>query len=1063
MSAIIAASLDRARAVVLLFAVLFIIGIASFFSIPKENFPDVSLANVYVSVSLKGISPEDADNMLAKPLVQDLKTLEGLKTYSTTSSEGHASINLEFRSGVDIDDAIQDVKDAVDKAKSKLPTDADDPTVTEINLSELPVINISLSGNVDDDSLFDAAEELQEKIESIRGVLKAPINGLREEIVEIIVDPSLMASYNLSHAELIATVRNNNKLVTAGNIDTGAGRFAVKLPGLISTIEEILDLPIKTEGSTVVRFRDIATYQRTYKEPNTLARVNTKPSVTIAVSKSSGENLLEMIDEIKLVTEQITTTPSWPADIEVVISGDQSKDTRDSLNSLYNNVIFSSLLVFVVIVFFLGFRTATLVGLAIPTSFLVGIMVLNMMGVTLNMVVLFALLLTLGMLVDGAIVVTEYADRRMIEGANRKVAYKEASIRMSWPIIASTATTLSVFIPLLFWPGLMGGFMKYLPITALVTLGASLGVALIIIPTFGSIYGKPSPLTKKEAASLQASSDGDLNDVTGLPGLYLKMLTVLLKRPGITALSIVFVVFATFFVYVGSSPKVEFFPEQDSGMGQIVVKARGNLSLTERDEIVREVESKISSSNVIKAMTTTVYATENRNQSEDTIGFIQLEMIDWQQREPVGILMEKIIKEANTIAGVIVESQKAAQGPTAAVDIQMEFNAESAAELNTAMSAILKEINSNQTFINDEGVHQIASMVDSRPLPGIEWQITFDREAASRYNVSLDSVGSSLQMVTSGLKIGSFRPDYSDDELDINMRYPFNGRDLDQIQQLTISAQGQQVPLSNFVTDEAAPKKGTVVRTEGNLSINLDIDVIESANVQDVINLITTALEGMQNSNTLSSDVNFKFKGDQEQQAETGAFLGQALFASIFLMVFILLIQFNSFYQTFLIMVSIVLAIAGVLIGLLITEKPFGIVMTGVGIISLTGIVVNNNIILIDTFNVLRQSGLDAKEAVIRTCAQRIRPVMLTTITTILGLMPMAFTINLEFAIDSRGLTYGSPSSQMWTGLANAIASGLTFATILTLVFTPALLLFGAQFNQRRKANKQKRLELAED
>ena len=584
-------------------------------------------------------------------------------------------------------------------------------------------------------------------------------------------------------------------------------------------------------------------------------------------------------------------------------------------------------------------------------------------------------------------------------------------------------------------------------------------MALIIIPTFGSIYGKPTPLSKKQQHSLQASSDGDLNDITGFTGTYIKWLTKLLKRPGITALSIVLFVFAVFIAFGQSSPKVVFFPDQDAGMGQIVVKARGNLSLTERDAIVREVESKISGSNIIKAMTTTVYATKNRNQSEDTIGFIQLEMIGWEQREHSGVEMEKIIKQANTIAGVIIESQKAAQGPTSAVDIQMEFNAENAIELDLALESILNEINSNPIFVDKNGEQVIASMVDSRPLPGIEWQITFDRESASRYNVSLDSVGSSLQMVTSGLKIGSFRPDYSDDELDINMRYPFNGRDLDQMQQLTISAQGQQVPLSNFITDEAAPKKGDVVRNEGKLSVNLDIDIIESANVQEVITLIGDSLKSLQDTNELSTDITFKFKGDQEQQAETGAFLGKALLAAVFMMVFILLIQFNSFYQTFLIMISILLAVAGVLIGLMVTGKPFGIVMTGVGIIALTGIVVNNNIILIDTFNVLRQSGLDAKEAVLRTCAQRIRPVMLTTITTILGLMPMAFTINLDFALDSRGLTYGAPSSQMWTGLANAIASGLTFATVLTLVFTPALLLFGAQFNQRRKANKQRRLE----
>lgn len=1017
---------------------------SSFMTISKENFPDITFPQVYVSLGMEGISPEDADKLLVKPIANEVKAIEGLKTYKSTASEGHASLQLDFDANMDLDTAIEDVRQAVDAAKGNLPADADDPQVIEINLSALPILNISMSGNIDDRVLYAVAEQLQDEIESINGVLEAPINGIRDEVLEVIVDPALMASYNLSHGELLGLVSSNNKLVAAGNIDTGAGRFAVKVPGLLETAQEILDLPIKTEGNTVVRFSDIATIQRTYMDPNSLSRVNTEPSVTIAVSKSAGENILQLIEKVKVVVDEAQKLEEWPEEIEIVLTNDQSKDTIDSLNALYNNVIFATLLVFIIIVWNLGIRTATLVGIAIPASFLAGILALKIMGITLNMVVLFALILTVGMLVDGAIVVTEYADRRMSEGAHKTNAYREAATRMSWPIIASTATTLAVFVPLLFWPGLMGGFMSYLPKTVLVTLGASLFVALIVIPAFGFLFGKKMVISQKQERALEAATHGDIENMPGLTGKYLTMLRHLVKIPGYTTLGIVALVFFIFFAYGKFNHGSFFFPDQDSGMGQLAVKARGNLSLMEKDTIVKQVEQELINSNILETMTTTVYASPDSQKSEDTIGFIQIEMIDWQLRDHVNIEMERLLAKANVIPGVKVESMKIAQGPTAANDISLDFYSTSLDDLYTTLDVVTKKLQTEA---------DIKSVVDTRSLPGIEWTIDVDRQASSRYGADLSSIGSSIRMITNGLKVGSYRPSDADDELDIRMRYPFSGRDLDQIDELTLSIRGEQVPLANFIERKASPKTGNVVRVDGKLSLSMDINLVEGGRVDLMVKQIETLNNELKAKGDIPESVTFAFKGDQEDQIETMVFLMTALLSSLAIMMIILVTQFNSFYQMGLIMISIVLSTGGVFAGLLLTGQPLGIVMTGVGIIALAGIVVNNNIVLIDTYNVIRAQGLAPIDSVLRTCAQRLRPVMLTTVTTILGLMPMVLQVNIEF---SKGqFTVGAPSSEMWTSLATTIAGGLTFATILTLVLTPCLLIFGSKVSEARAAKKE--------
>ncbi|WP_428240938.1 efflux RND transporter permease subunit [Gynuella sp.] len=1042
MNGLISSVLARSRTVVLLSILLFISGLFSFMSISKESMPDVTIPVSYISMPLKGVSPEDADAMLVSPMEKEIKSIEGLSKYTSVASEGHASITLEFDADVDIDQALSDTREAVDRVKGELPSEADDPTVHEINVALFPILSIAISGNVDERVLKTIAENLQEKLEALPSVLEANINGTREEVAEIVVDPQLMASYNLSHSELINLITSNNQLITAGNLDTGAGRFAVKVPGLIETEEEILNLPVKVDGTTVVRFRDVAFGQRSYKDRETISRVNGQPAVTLEIVKRVGQNIIGTVDDVKKVVEE--TQSYWPSGIKASFFQDQSTETKSQLSDLFNNVLFATILVFVVCVSALGLRSGFLVGLAIPTSFLSGILILNFMGYTLNMVALFGLIMTVGMLVDGAIVVTEYADRRMNEGAGRRTAYREAAVRMAWPIISSTATTLVVFLPLLFWPGVMGEFMKYLPITILVTLTSSLVVALLVIPTFGFLVGKPSPMSEKQKAQSNSLAHGDLSKLTGGTRFYVSLLKPALNKPYTTFALVCLFAVNIFIFFVGNNNGIVFFPEMDSSFGSVAVRARGNLSLEEKDALVKQAEGEILGMPELETVYSKTSASPIRNFPEDTIGVINVEMIDWQLRRPSVQVLNEMVARTSRIPGIEVEKHEAQMGPTASVDMQLELVSDNLADLQKTTAMITQKLNEDPRFVD---------VSDNLPLEGIEWQVDVDREAASRYGASLSLVGSSIKMVTGGLVIGSYRPDDTDDELDILLRYPYNGRNLDQIDTLTVTVNNQQVPISNFMVSKASNKKGEIFRTDSKMSLKVNANAANGQRVDMLIADLGTQLKQMYDNGEIPSTVAFKFIGDQEDQAETGQFLLKAFGIALFLMIIVLVTQFNSLYQTILVLSAVFFSTAGVLLGLLVTGEQFGIVMCGVGIIALAGIVVNNNIVLIDTFNVIREQNVPAVEAALLTCAQRLRPILLTTITTILGLVPMVFQWNIDFI--NRDFTVGAPSSAMWSQLSTAIAGGLTFTTILTLFLTPALLVI----KERRVDRKRDRLE----
>ena len=1029
MKTLIDAAFNRSRTVLSILVLILISGTVAYITIAKEAEPDIAIPIIYVSMSHEGISPEDAERLLVRPMEKELQSIEGVKEMRSTASEGHASVLLEFDAGFDSDSALQDVRDKVDIAKAELPADTDEPTVNEVNFSLFPVLVVTLSGSAPERTLLSLARDLKEKIEAIGEVLEADIAGNRDEVVEVIVDPAVLDSYGISYEELISFIVSNNKLVAAGALDTGQGRFSVKIPGLLESAKDVLTLPVKVEDDRVVTFSDVTTVRRTFKDRTSFARLNGQPAISLEVSKRSGENIIETIEKVKAVVNELRQF--WPAGVEVSFSQDKSGQIRDMLKDLQNNVLSAVLLVMVVIIAVLGVRTAGLVGLAIPGSFLTAILIIYSMGMTINMVVLFSLIMAVGMLIDGAIVVTEMADRKMAEGMPRKGAYAFAARRMSWPITASTATTLAAFMPLLFWPGVVGEFMKYLPITLLATLGASLAMALIFVPTLGELVGRRSTSDPQVVRSLAAAETGKISEIGGFTGVYIRLLERAVAHPLLVLLIAIVLLIGVYGGYAKFGKGMEFFPEVEPEQALVHVRARGNLSVYEQDSLVKEVEKRILDMEEIETFyTRTGINLRGDNLAEDVVGVIQMEFIDWQLRRPASQIMNDIRERTRDIAGILIEVRKPDAGPPVGKPVQIELSSQLPGLLPSAVAEV-------RQLFSDVG--ELVDIEDSRPLPGIEWQLKVDRTQAGRFGANVVIVGNAVQLVTNGIKVSSYRPDDADDEVDIIVRLPYERRYLQQLDHLRVQTPYGLVPISNFVSRSPAPKLGTINRVDAKRVMTVKADVVEGVLVDSKVSELQQAL--LDGRIEIDPRIDATFKGENEEQRESEAFLTKAFGVALFVMAIILITQFNSFYQALLILSAVVFSTVGVLLGLLTTGQPFGVVMSGIGVIALAGIVVNNNIVLIDTYNVLHRRGMPVVEAVLRTGAQRLRPVLLTTVTTILGLMPMVFSLNIDLI--NREISSGAPSTQWWVQLATAIAGGLAFATVLTLVLTPCLLVLG--------------------
>ncbi len=1114
---------ERARMILAMIALSLTAGIFAYTTLPKEGEPDIEIPVLFVSVVFPGISAADSEALLVRPIETELADLDGLKRMTATAAENYAGVAIEFEFGWDKAKTMADARDAMNAAEALFPEGAEKYSINEINFSEFPIIIVNLTGNVPERTMTRIAEDLQEEIEGMDAVLEAVIAGNRKEMMEVVIDPLRLEAYNVTAGELISVVRNNNQLIAAGEVDTAQGSFSVKIPSSFDEPRDIYNLPVKTNGDRVITLGDLADIRLTFEDRVGTARYNGETTVALQVVKRKGFNLIKTAAAIRALIEEAETT--WPPELRAAVdigsSNDQSRVVASMVSQLEGSVLTAIALVMIVVLASLGTRAALLVGFAIPTSFLLCFVLLAVMGITISNIVMFGLILAVGMLVDGAIVVVEYADKRITEGEGPMRAYVEAAKRMFWPVVSSTATTLCAFLPMLFWPGVPGQFMGMLPVTLIFVLSASLIVALVYLPVVGGVSGRMGRGFDGAAAVLRARlpwilraalvpvciyamflgamqtvnpdylfglDAASMGAMAALPGALMFLLAAfaasvamgaakihraakkvrsgyrrtnfgfLVKlmvanpiMPLVMIFGVFFFAFSVFEYFGENNRGVEFFVESEPEQAIVYVKARGNLSLPEKDRILKEAEAIVLAHPGVESVFAFAGAgglnqnTSGAEKPKDTIAQIQLETIPWENRRDRpeldgNLIMKELIEALEQLPGIQIEVLGIERGPASNKPVHLRLTGDNWPEL----LRVTQEM--RNVFDQTEGLTLVE---DTRPLPGIDWQIDVDVEKAGRYGADVATVGAMVQLVTRGILLDTMRVETSDEEIEIRVRLPEKDRVLSTLDGLKLRTREGLVPLSNFITRQPVQKLAEINRIDQKRYFDIKAGVLPGLsrsetdntgvekdiliNANERIAFLTRYLE----ANPLPPGVSWEWTGDQEDEAESQAFLSKAFIAALALMFIILLAQFNSFFNSFIVLLAVVLSTVGVLIGMLVMQQAFSIIMTGTGIVALAGIVVNNNIVLIDTYQELSRY-MPRIEAIIRTAEQRIRPVLLTTITTMAGLAPMMFGLSLDFI--NGGYSIDSPTALWWKQLATAVVFGLGIATVLTLLLTPSLL-----------------------
>ncbi len=1028
----IASCIDRSRTILSLMAVIVCAGAVAYLSIPVESNPDVSVPVIVVTVPHEGISPEDAERLLARPLELELKTIVGVEEINSYSSEGAATVVVEFDYSFNANQALLDVREAVDKAKAKMPGSAEEPIINEVSAGDFPIITVSLGGSgVPDRVLYRLARELKDELEGVPEILEAKLNGEREELLEAVIDPAQLEAYGISNDQLIQAVARNNRLIAAGAVDTGRGSFSVKIPSLIESAEDVLSIPVTATPEGVVTLRDVTTIRRTFKDPKSFTRANGVPAVAVEVSKRKGVSLVEAVTKIKVVVEALRL--HYPANVEVSYLADQAPETIEQISTLQGNISTAMFLVLTVVVAAVGLRSGVLVALGIPFSFLFAFVVVNLLGFTYNFMVMFGMLLGLGMLIDGAIVVVELADREMNNGSTPRQAYLHAIDRMFWPVIASTATTLAAFLPLMFWPGVVGGFMRYLPVTVFAVMAGSLFYALLFAPVLGALISKVKPDPQADSVNRKVD-EGRFDELRGPLGAYARVLIFTTHHPLIVIGIAGLVLFGIVRWYGEANNGMQFFTNVDPTFTGVNIAAKGNFSATEIRDIVVDVEKRVLAVGNYQSVYTRsggggISVGSGGGSSADQIGSMFIEISDRRQREVNGFEVEAAYREAiSDVPGVRAEMRKVENGPPVGKDIQIQV-------VGSDLEILARETKRLSAYV--QSVPGLVGVDDTAPVPGIEWEVNVDRAKAAMLGADIASVGAAIQLVTNGVLVGKYRPDDVDDEVDIRVRYPEEYRAITQLDELRVSTREGQVPISSFVERRAKPKVSTIFRQNGNrimyVRANTETGVLAEQKVKEIQDWVATA--------NLDPSLEIIYRGANEEQNNSMSFIGKAFALALALMGILLVTQFNSFYQAALILSAVIMSTVGVLLGLLLLDQPFSAIMTGVGIVALAGIIVNNNIVLIDTFNYLRRENpqWDIKRVIVQTGCLRLRPVFLTTFTTGFGLLPMASGVSIDLI--GREFEMGGPVASFWVLLASAIVSGLSFATLLTLIVTPAMLM----------------------
>jgi multidrug efflux pump subunit AcrB len=1070
--------------VIVLSIIIVVVGVYSYITLPRESSPDITIPYVFVQTNYKGVSSEDIETGITVKIENKLKGLDRVKKIHSVSSEGLSQINIEFIPGTDIDEVLSKVKDKVDEAKADLPSDLqDDPMVFEVNISELPIVTFALSGTCGPRELKRIADDLKDDIEAIPGVLEAEVSGGQEREIRIEVDADKLAYYQISITALQSVVASENQNTSGGAITLGDGRFQLRVPGEFKSPEEILGLVVSTHHGHPIYLKDVATVLDGLKEEESRTRLDGADSVNIAVKKRIGENILDITERIDDVIDRVQ--PIWPPDTRITKLMDQSKDIRLLVADLENNIITGLLLVLVVLFFAMGFRNALLVSMAIPFSMLLSFTVLKFLGITLNMVVLFSLTLALGMLVDNAIVIVENIYRYMEQGVTRLQAAMRATGEVAWPVIGSTITTLAAFAPMIFWPGIMGEFMRYLPITLVVTLTSSLVVAMVINPALCAIIMK---------AKSRSTVDGEKVSRAGetpvvIHGWLLKGYTRLLQGALRHKVTVLLISFATLILFVqiwllgvGLEKPVAFMPSIDPNALYINIKPPEGADLDYVDRIVRRTEMAVSGQwqedelpplaqyprtyefkdhqkadgktfkgpsdidNIDHIYAKSVQGGLGSTFSQNEPNHIGIQFLDFVDRaSSTNQALEIIRQRVRQIPGARITVDVQDEGPPTGAPITIEISGENftrLGEIAEQVRAVVSKVPHVQNIRDD----YIAG------LPSV--RVHIDRQKAALFGLSTHAIGFALKTAYNGLDISTYYE--GDNDYDITVMLGEKDRRVtDVLHKLMIpTITGQLVPLTTLASIDYSGSMGDIVRINHERTVTVEADVDE----EKIPGAVARAeAEKLLAGTQLPPGYQIKFTGEFESQQESQEFLSKTFVVALLLIFFILVSLFNSISQPLIILTSVVLSLGGAFLGIFIIKEPFGIIMCGVGIISLAGVVVNNAIVLIDYTNKLRKRGMELTEAVVSAGATRLRPVLLTAITTILGLLPMVTGVSYDF--HKLSIAWSSESTLWWRSMAIVVIFGLLVSTLLTLVVVPTLYAL-IEIGKRRLAMGFRQLKL---
>jgi multidrug efflux pump len=1025
-------ALKRRVTVLALLFFIVVAGIYCYLTLPRESFPDITIPYVFVTTKYEGVSPEDMEKLITIPIERKLKGVSDVEEIRSTSAEGISTVAVKFLPGIEIDDALQKVRDKVDQAKQDLPADLpDDAVIQEVNFSDIPVIRVVLSGPFSLRRLQNFAEEFEDRIESIPGVLDARITGGLEREIHVEFDLDRVGAYNVPFSSLINAVTKSNVNMPGGSMDIGEARYLVRVPEDFKHPSEIFSIVAFVRDGKPVYLRDVAFIHDSFKDPLTRSRLNGEKSVTLAVQKRSGENILNVTDAVKSVVEDMR--PLMPPALRIDLTSDMSHDVRLMVADLENNILSGLILVLVVIFLFIGGQSAVFVALAIPYSMFITFILLTGSGETLNMVVLFSLILALGMLVDNAIVIVENIYRHMQQGKTRREAAEIGTDQVAWPVITSTLTTLGAFVPMLFWPGIMGEFMGFLPKTLIMALTASLFVALVINPVLSARYQRAKPYGPAEKKTLKEALVKRVYERLLVWALHHRLLVV-----GTSLLMLL--VSAGSFALFGKG--TEFFPETEPRRAYVHIKTPEGTNLDASDRLVSQVEKIVAGYDDIRYVISSIGSVGGDPFSQGGTGThinrVALDFKDFHDRSKPSseIIREIRSKVLAQVKGAEVQVEKEQEGPPTGPPVSIEITGQDILYLGELAARVRSRI------VDIPGLVDVKdNFVKGKP----EIQVRIDKEKAALLNLDTYTIAYTVKAAVNGVKVGVFRE--GKEEYDILARLPEKDRrSLESLRRITVSGpRGEPVPLTSVAEVSVESGVGAIMRLDQKRVVTVTGDVsgrLANDVIRDIEGRLSREIEW-------TRGYAYQFTGEQREQEKAQAFLSKAFVAAIFLILLVLMTQFNSFTTPFIILASVVLSLIGVFLGLLVTGTAFGVIMTGIGVISLAGVVVNNAIVLIGYYNQLVDGGMPSQDALIRAGMVRFRPVMLTAITTILGLLPMATGVSFDF----RKLVWdiGGESSQWWGPMAVAVIFGLAVATLLTLVVVPVLCSLQNSFKKRWK------------